>query len=58
MAGGSNGYEPIPFDHFWEQPIREMNLKSSSQAFSMWKIGTSNGGVAMGYQPFCAIDNF
>ena len=52
----AEGVELIPFDHFWEQPLIDMNLKPSTNMLS--PIENSNIGTNLQHEPFCNLVNF
>lgn len=50
-----DGVEIIPYDHFWEQVLLDMNLKASNALFS--PIENTNIKNVQ-YEPFCNLINF
>ena len=46
----------VPFDHFWEQPLIDMNVKYSNNLLS--PIDNANIGNNLQYEPFSTISNF
>jgi hypothetical protein len=52
----AEGVELIPFDHFWEQALLDMNLKQSTSLLS--PMENPHLGCSLQFEPFCNLVNF